>query len=71
MATKTRIYRIDEHQETPEGETEIIESYLIRAPNQAQAIKHIAQRFTCDVATQDDLVELAAKGTKVQEVKSE
>ncbi len=67
MATATRIYRIDEHAENADGEQEVIESYLIRAPNVAQAIKHVAQRFTCEVATQDDLVELAAKSTKVQD----
>jgi hypothetical protein len=32
-------------------------------------VRFIAQRFTADVASQDDLVELAGKGVKVQDAK--
>lgn len=58
---QTRIYRVDER---ADGKT--VGSFLVRAPNAAQAVRHIAQRFGAEVATQDDLVELTAKGVKVQ-----
>jgi hypothetical protein len=62
MATQSRIYRVDES-----SEGALVASFLIRAPNVAQAVRFIAQRFTADVASQDDLVELAGKGVKVQD----
>ena len=40
---------------------------LVRATNPAQAIRHVVRdRFTADVASQDDLVELVGHGLKVQ-----
>lgn len=40
---------------------------LIRAGNQAQAIRHAAQsRFAIEVASQDDLVQLLDAGQKVE-----
>ena len=40
---------------------------LIRAANQAQAVRHAAQsRFDIQVASQDDLVELLAAGQAVE-----
>jgi hypothetical protein len=47
------------------------EIYLVRAGNQSQALKHIAQRFTVEVASQDGLVMLLNKGIKVQEAGDE
>ena len=42
---------------------------LIRAGNQAQAIRHAAQsRFAIEVAGQDDLVQLLASGQPVESV---
>ncbi len=40
---------------------------LVRATNPSQAIRHVAQRFAADVASQDDLVALLATGTKVED----
>lgn len=40
---------------------------LVRAPNKAQAIRHIVRHsITAEVATQDDLVDLLAAGIKVE-----
>jgi hypothetical protein len=60
MATTLRIYRVDE-----KADGKIIASLLVRAPNVAQAVRHVAKRFSAEVATQDDLVQLCAKGTAV------
>lgn len=54
--TPTRIYRIDDgHQ-----------NRLVRAPSQAQAIRHVASRFAARVATQDDIANLVSEGVKVE-----
>lgn len=39
---------------------------LVRAPNQAQALRHVAKDLQVTVASQDDLVELVAAGVKVE-----
>lgn len=42
--------------------------HLVRAHNQAQAVRHVARKqFECEVASQDDLVELVASGVKVED----
>lgn len=41
---------------------------LVRAPNQAQAIRHVTRReFSAEVASQNDLFDLATKGHKVED----
>jgi hypothetical protein len=62
MAT-SRIYLVTER----DVKGVIITSFLIRAQNQSRAIRHVAKRFAAKVASQDQLVELAGKGVKVQE----
>jgi hypothetical protein len=57
-----RIYRVDERV----GDTTRA-AVLVRAPNAAQAVRHVAKRFTCRVASQEDLVLLAGNGVKVQQ----
>jgi hypothetical protein len=43
------------------------EQRLIRAANSSQARRHVADsRITVDLATQDECVELAAAGVKVE-----
>ena len=43
-------------------------AHLVRAPNQAQAIRHVSKGvFTCAVATQDDLVEYLASGADIED----
>lgn len=40
---------------------------LIRAPNKAQAIRHVAEAtILCDIATQDEIFSMAAAGVKVE-----
>ena len=63
MAAATRIYAV-----TVEGK----HKKLVRAASQAAAIRHVAKpMFAADVATQDELVELAGKGVKVEDAASE
>jgi hypothetical protein len=40
---------------------------LVRAPNQAQAVRHCAKELQASVATQDELVELVAAGVRVED----
>jgi hypothetical protein len=68
----TRIYRVDEivegsdaTKQSPATPRRIVASFLIRAGSAAQAVRHVARRFHCKVATQQDLVDLA-KTTSVQ-----
>lgn len=57
--SKARIYIVSNHREqTPRR--------LVRAISQAHAVKHIARHYCAEVATQDDLVQLLAKGVKVE-----
>ncbi len=54
--TPTRIYRVDDgHKDR-----------LVRAPSQAQAIRHVASSFAVRVATQDDIAQLVGDGVKVE-----
>ena len=56
--TATRIYAV-----TTNGKTR-----LVRAPNKAQAINHVARdTITAEVASQNILVDLTADGVKVEE----
>lgn len=56
----TRIYLVTD--------TETNQHRLIRAANQAQAIRHAAaSRFDVEVAGQDDLVSLLAAGKTVED----
>ena len=60
MTAPTRIYAVTNRETGFE--------HLIRATNQAQAVRHAARnQFTVDVATQDQLVELVAAGVKVED----
>lgn len=55
---QTRIYRVTAHGK----------DRLVRAPNKAQAIRHVAEdTITAEVASQDRLVQLVAAGVKVEE----
>lgn len=49
-------------------DTDTITKALVRASNQAQAIRHVARnRLSVSVASQDDLVEQLALGVKVED----
>lgn len=54
MPTLTRLYLVTD------GE----KKSLVRAPNPAQAIRHVARRITAEVASQDDIVALVSDGAK-------
>ena len=60
--TPTRVYLVSEQL----SET-VSEKFLVRAPSQAQAVRHITQaRFSCEVASQSDLIACIEAGIKVQ-----
>lgn len=60
--TPTRIYVV-----SARHDGHVIARRLVRAPTQAQAIRHVAtEAITAEVASQDDLVELVAAGAKVE-----
>lgn len=62
MANSSRIYVVTET--TASGKSQ----RLVRATHQSQAIRHVVEpRFTAEVAEQDVLVDLAGKGTKVED----
>jgi len=64
MATETRIYTVSELADN--GDTNA--QHLVRAASQAQAIRAVvSERFIAEVATQDELVQLAGSGKKVLE----
>jgi hypothetical protein len=44
---------------------------LVRAPNQAQALRHIVKPYKAEVASQDALIAALGKGVKVEEAKDE
>lgn len=54
MPTQTRLYLV------VDGD----KKSLVRAPNPAQAIRHVARRITAEVASQDDIVSLVSSGVK-------
>lgn len=64
MATATRIYVISP--KVTEGDDQPPARRLVRAPNAAQALRHVASEFVVAVASQDDLVDLASMGVKVE-----
>jgi hypothetical protein len=44
---------------------------LVRAANQAQALRHIVKPYSAEVASQDDLVVALSKGVKVEDAKDD
>jgi len=56
--TPTRIYMVTD----AEGGSK----HLVRAASAAQAVAHVSRRFTAQVASQDDLVEIVVSGVKVE-----
>ena len=63
----TRIYVVTEANGTG-GAGHQEKHHLVRAASQAQAIRHIVTpRFTCEVAEQEQLVDLVGAGVKVQD----
>lgn len=44
---------------------------LVRAPNQAQALRHIVKPYKAEVASQDDLIAALGNGVKVEDAKDE
>lgn len=42
---------------------------LVRASNRAQALRHVAEDFTVEVPTQDDLVKHVGDGVKVEDAR--
>ena len=44
---------------------------LVRAPNQAQALRHIVKPYKAEVASQDALIAALSKGVKVEEAKDD
>ena len=42
---------------------------LVRASNKAQALRHVAEDFTVEVPTQDDLVKHVSAGVKVEDAR--
>lgn len=44
---------------------------LVKAANQAQALRHIVKPYKAEVASQDDLVAALSKGVKVEEARAE
>lgn len=62
MATDTRIYCI-----TPKGDDGISKARLVDAPNQAQALRHVAASgFDIKLASQQRLVALLKIGIEVE-----
>lgn len=64
MPTARRIYVVAPKAATSEAPPQ---RRLVRATNQAHALRHVATEFSVDVATPDELVELAGAGVKVEE----
>lgn len=61
----TRIYRVIENSDGTRADAIY---HLVRAASAAQAVRHVVSpRFTADVATPDQLVELVGAGVKVRE----
>lgn len=44
---------------------------LIRAPNAAQAIRHIAKPYKAEMATQEQLVKALGEGVQIEDAKSD
>lgn len=61
--TPTRIYVVSDTLDSGK--------YLVRAASAAQAIRHCANHYRADVASQDELVRLVAGGVEVETVGEE
>lgn len=59
--TQTRIYIV--------SDAESDAKHLVRASTSAQAVAHVSKRFTAQVASQDELVDIVAKGGQVETYK--
>ena len=59
MATATRIYLV----QSKDGNS----VRLVRAPNAAQALRHVANDFNVALASQDELVTAVGAGFKVED----
>ncbi len=67
MPSPQRIYSVRNLLVDVDAETGQIAHRLVRAPNSAQALRHVAaDSFEVGVATQDELVLLVARGVKVE-----
>lgn len=67
MATPQRIYRVANFIADVDADTGRTFTRLVRAPNAAQALRHVAaDTLNVAVASQDDLVELIEAGVKVE-----
>ena len=70
-ASAKRIYVVKREVDAGEDANAIVFT-LVRAASQAQAVGHVVRgRFSAEVATQDQLVGLVAKGCVVQEAGGE
>jgi len=67
MAAQQRIYRVANFIADIDADTGKTFTRLVRAPNAAQALRHVAAHtLQVAVASQDDLVELIEAGVKVE-----
>jgi hypothetical protein len=64
MTATTRIYAV-----TPKAGDKPATPRLVRAPNSAQALRHIASEWNVTLASQDDLVKAISAGAKVEDAK--
>jgi hypothetical protein len=71
MAAPQRIYRVA-NALVEDAATGGAFTRLVRAPNAAQALRHVAtDTLSVAVASQDDLVELIEAGVKVESVREQ
>lgn len=62
-----RIYLVRSNIADVDADSGALLHRLVRAPNAAQALRHVAaDTLSCEVATQDDLVALVGRGVKVE-----
>ena len=67
MSTATRIYVVRNTIAAVDADTGKPLTRLVRAPNVAQAVRHVAaDTLQAAVATQDDLIECLSAGIKVE-----
>jgi hypothetical protein len=67
MSTPQRIYVVRNLLAGEDAETGPPTHRLVRAPNAAQAVRHVAaDTLSASVASQDDLVLLVGRGVKVE-----
>jgi hypothetical protein len=67
MTAPTRIYLVSNTAADVNADTGKPHARLVRAPNAAQALRHVAaDTLLVEVASQDKLVELVAAGVKVE-----